>query len=129
MGGGGESRCSSDYRSPPPQTAFYLSNQNHRMLTRSVNATNPPFIHLPTIPGSLPAAAPTTTSSSREGAHIARLNGQPSSPPSADQKIPATVLLRTNAAVASMVVYMAKELGRKAAAAWNIPALVAVKTR
>ena len=68
-----------------------------------------------------------TISSSKNGAHRAIANGQPSIPPIAKQKIPFPVfrppLQFMNMAIPRNVVYMAKLDGRKEADAWNIPGL------
>jgi hypothetical protein len=69
-------------------------------------------------------------SSSMNGKTNTAANGQPSIAPTPNQKIPCAV--RTpprqskNAAVPSMVVYMAKVEGKYAVAAWNMPELVVI---
>lgn len=68
-----------------------------------------------------------STASNRNGAHSAIENGQPSTPPNANQKMPIAVfnppLQFINAAIPSIVVYMAKLDGRKATEALNMPGL------
>jgi hypothetical protein len=67
------------------------------------------------------------SSSNKNGADRAMENGHPSIPPTANQKMPCAVfsppLQFMNAAIPSIVVYMAKLDGRKATDAWNIPGL------
>jgi hypothetical protein len=62
--------------------------------------------------------------------HMAMLKGHPNNPPSANQNTPSAVRKprrrSINAAVPSIVVYMANVDGKNAAAAWNMPALVMV---
>lgn len=73
------------------------------------------------------------SSSSKNGAANATENGQPSIPPTANQNIPWAVLSPPrqfmNAAMPSIVVYMAKLDGRKAVEARNIPGLNTIDMR
>ena len=66
-------------------------------------------------------------SSKRNGIDSAIANGHPSTPPTANQKMPCAVfrppLQFINAAIPNIVVYIAKLDGRNAADAWNIPGL------
>jgi hypothetical protein len=64
---------------------------------------------------------PRNSSPRTKGMHIAILKGQPSNPPRANQNAALAIrrsgLLSINAAIPSMVVYMANVDGRKAVAA------------
>jgi hypothetical protein len=73
------------------------------------------------------------TSSNKNGADNAMANGHPRTPPIANQ-VMAWVVFKPprqfmKAAIPSMVVYIAKLDGRKAADAWNIPGLNTIAMR
>jgi hypothetical protein len=73
------------------------------------------------------------TSSNKNGAHNAMANGHPTMPPIAYQMTACVVFKPPRqfikAAIPSMVVYIAKLEGRKAADAWNIPGLNTITMR
>jgi hypothetical protein len=106
-----------------------------RILTRTSNAaTNPRMKRMrASMKASLLLRLAKTSSSNRNGADNAIAKGHPSIPPTANQNIPCEVfkppLQFMNAAIPSIVMYIAKLEGRKAAEAWKIPGLdtIAIK--
>ena len=95
--------------------------------TRSPDTAPRRKLRTASIRSSLEVRLAKSTASNKNGADNATENGHPRIPPKANQNIPCAVLRPPfqfmKADIPSIVVYIAKLEGRKAAEAWNIPGL------
>lgn len=98
------------------------------MVTKTISERTVPSRNLPRVSAGCPVILATRASSAMKGSTRAAANGQPRVAPIPNHMMPCAVRIPPfqfiNAAVPSIVVYMANVEGRYAVDAWNMPGLV-----